>query len=72
MEVEMSKNVGGLDRFFRSGVGLLSLAIATISQGLPLQILFGIVGLFGLGTAITGHCPINENFGLDTTGKKEP
>jgi hypothetical protein len=67
----MEQNVGGLDRLFRIGVGFLSLAIAYVMEDSLLQLVFGVVALIGLGTAITGYCPINKKFGLDTRAKKE-
>ncbi len=67
----MKKNVGLLDRFFRLGVGFLSLSIAFISKDPFLFILFGIVAVLGMGTGILGYCPINDKFGLDTRKKKE-
>ena len=67
----MEKNVGGLDRFFRVGVGFLSLAIAYVVEDSLLRLIFGAVALIGLGTAITGYCPINHKLGLNTTKKKE-
>ncbi len=67
---DVQKNVGGLDRFFRLAVGFLSLAIAYASQDTLLQLIFGLVALLGLGTAITGYCPINARLGMDTTRKK--
>jgi hypothetical protein len=66
----MEKNVGGLDRFFRLGIGFLSLAIAVASRDMALQLIFGLVALIGLGTAATGHCPINKKLGINTAEKK--
>jgi hypothetical protein len=65
----MEKNVGGLDRFFRLGIGFLSLAIVFASEDSALRLIFGVVALIGLVTAATGYCPINARLGLDTTKK---
>lgn len=62
----MKKNVGGLDRFFRLGIGFLSLAIAYAAQDPTLKFIFGLVALIGLATALTGYCPINARLGIDT------
>lgn len=66
----MEQNVGGLDRFFRFGLGFLSLAVAIASEDTLLRLIFGGVAAFGLGTAALGHCPLNARFGIDTRGKK--
>ena len=67
----MEKNVGGLDRFFRLGIGFLSLAIAAASQGAFLQVVFGLVAVVGLVTAATGYCPISRRLGINTREKKD-
>ncbi|MCI0527125.1 MAG: DUF2892 domain-containing protein [Nitrospira sp.] len=67
----MEKNVGGLDRFFRLGIGFLSLAIVLATEDSVLRLIFGVVALIGLATAITGYCPINARLGLNTTTKKD-
>lgn len=64
----MEKNVGGLDRFFRFSVGFLSLGIAFAAGDWILRVVFGLVGLIGVGTALTGFCPINRILGLNTRG----
>ena len=67
----MQKNVGGLDRFFRLGIGFLSLANVLASQDSVLRLIFGVVALTGLATATTGYCPINAKLGLNTTENRE-
>lgn len=67
----MEKNVGGLDRFFRLGIGFLSLAIVLASEDTVLRLIFGVVALIGLATATTGYCPVNARLGLNTTDKKD-
>jgi len=68
----MGKNVGGLDRFFRLGIGFFSLVIVLASEDTTIRLIFGVVALIGLGTATTGYCPINARLGLNTTTKKHP
>ena len=67
----MEKNVGGLDRFFRLGIGFLSLAMTVALQGALMQVIFGLVAVFGLVTAVTGYCPMNRRFGVNTRQKKD-
>ena len=67
----MKKNVGLLDRFFRLGIGVLSLSIVFASPGFILQLIFGVTALFTLATSILAYCPINEKLGLDTRKKRE-
>lgn len=67
----MEKNVGLLDRFFRLGIGVLSLSIVFASVGFLLQFIFGVTALFTLATCIFGYCPVNEKLGLNTRKKKE-
>ena len=67
----MQKNVGGLDRFFRFGIGFLSLAIVLVSEDTALRLIFGVVALAGLATAATGYCPINTRLGINTTEKRD-
>jgi hypothetical protein len=67
----MQKNVGGLDRFFRFGIGFFSLAIVLASEDTALRLIFGVVALIGLATATTGFCPINSRLGINTTEKKD-
>jgi hypothetical protein len=66
----MKKNVGRLDRFYRFGIGFLSLALAFVSGSLILKIVFSLVALLGIATAFAGYCPLNAKFGVDTTKRK--
>lgn len=68
----MENNVGRLDRLFRFSVGFLCLAIAFIASDMILKILFGLVSVVLIGTAVIGFCPLNKLVGLDTTQKKPP
>jgi hypothetical protein len=70
-EATMQKNVGGFDRFYRFGIGFLSLALVFVSESLPLKFVFALVALIGIGTAIIGYCPINAKFRVDTTKKRK-
>jgi hypothetical protein len=67
----MEKNVGGLDRFYRFGIGFLSLALVFVSESIALKVLFALVALLGIGTALIGYCPINAKFGVNTIRKKK-
>ena len=67
----MNKNVGGLDRLFRIGVGLFSLAVAYATEDMKIRLIFGAVAVIGLGTAAVGYCPLNQMFNLNTVKKKE-
>jgi len=67
----MKKNVGGIDRLFRFGIGFLSLGVVFATNNTPMQVVFGLVALIGLGTAAMGYCPINDQMGLNTAVKKE-
>ena len=66
----MKKNVGGIDRFFRFGVGFVCLALVFANDQLMWKVIFGIVAVVGLGTGIIGYCPISDLLGIDTRGKK--
>lgn len=66
----MTKNVGGLDRLYRFGIGFLSLALVFVTEYGLLKVVFIVVALLGIGTAATGYCPLNAAFGVDTRKKK--
>jgi len=65
----MNKNVGLLDRFFRIGIGTLSLSIVFVSRDFSITLIFGIVAIFAIVTSVIGYCPVNAKFGLDTRKK---
>ena len=65
------KNVGGVDRIFRFGVGFMSLMVVFVFDEWILKLLFGIVAMMGLLTAVIGYCPINDKLGMNTAAKKE-
>jgi len=66
----MKKNVGGLDRIYRFGIGFPSLALVFVSTGPILKIVFALVALIGIATALIGYCPLNAAFRVDTTKRK--
>ncbi|MEO5656644.1 MAG: DUF2892 domain-containing protein [Nitrospiria bacterium] len=66
----MTKNVGGLDRFYRFGIGFLSLALVFVTDHLLLKVVFALVALIGIGTAAIGYCPLNAAFRVDTRKTK--
>jgi dolichol kinase len=66
----MKKNVGGVDRIFRFGVGFLCLAVFFATDDLLLKVIFGVVAVAGLLTASMGYCPINDKLTINTTAKK--
>jgi hypothetical protein len=66
----MRKNVGSLDRFYRFGIGFLSVALVLVSDSILLRIVFTLVAIFGIVTAFTGYCPLNAKVGVDTTKRK--
>ncbi len=66
----MKTNIGHLDRFFRFGLGFISLAVTFATEDLVLRLVFGGVAALSLATAALGYCPINARLGIDTTRKK--
>ncbi|MBI3607981.1 MAG: DUF2892 domain-containing protein [Nitrospirae bacterium] len=66
----MKKNVGGLDRFYRLGIGFLSVALVFVTESLILKIVFALAALIGIATALIGYCPLNAKFRIDTTKRK--
>jgi hypothetical protein len=67
----MERNVGTLDRFYRFGIGFLSIALVFVSESIVLKIVFALVALFGIATALIGYCPLNAKFGVNTIRKKK-
>ena len=66
----MKRNVGGLDRFYRFGIGFLSLALVFVAEHVLWKAVFAVVALVGFATAATGYCPLNAAFRVDTRKKK--
>jgi hypothetical protein len=67
----MKKNVGGLDRLYRLAVGFASAAVAYATGDTALRLVFGLVALIGVGTALLGYCPISDWLGMNTAAKKD-
>ncbi len=67
----MKKNVGGVDRIFRVGIGFFSLAVVFTTNDFPLQVIFGVVAVVGLLTAAIGYCPINDKLNRNTAERKQ-
>jgi Inner membrane protein YgaP-like, transmembrane domain len=66
----MKKNVGGIDRFFRFGVGFVCLALVFANDHPVWKLVFGIVAVIGLLTAATGYCPVSDLLKFNTAEKK--
>ena len=66
----MKKNVGGIDRFFRFGVGFVCLALFFANDQLMWKVIFGIVAVVGLGTGMIGYCPVSDLLKINTAEKK--
>ena len=65
----MKQNVGGLDRFYRFGIGFLSLALVFVAENVLLKGVFALVALVGFATAAAGYCPLNAVFRVDKIGR---
>jgi hypothetical protein len=66
----MTKNVGGVDRFFRFGVGFVCLAVVFATDHPIWKVIFGIVAVIGLLTAAMGYCPVSDLLNFNTAKKK--
>ena len=67
----MTKNVGGIDTVLRLiGGALLILCGIFLSVGVALKIIFIVVGIMLIGTAIFGFCWLYSLLGVSTGGKK--
>jgi len=66
----MTRNVGGVDRIFRLGVGFLCLALFFATDHLVWKVIFGVVAVAGLVTASMSYCPISDVLKINTAGKK--
>jgi hypothetical protein len=66
----MTKNVGGVDRFFRFGVGFVCLALVFATDHPIWKLIFGIVAVVGLLTAAIGYCPVSDILHFNTAKKK--
>jgi hypothetical protein len=67
----MKKNVGGIDRAFRIGIGFSSLSVVVATDDLLLKFVFSLVAVAGLVTGVLGYCPINDAMDRNTTKKQD-
>lgn len=58
----MTKNVGGIDRILRIGVGIVLIALVFVGP----QSVWGWIGVIPLATALIGWCPAYTIFGIRT------
>ena len=72
MTWNMIYNVGPMDRFIRSVVGLAFVAYA-VKDGLPITGAHwaGLLGLVLLGTAFVSYCPLYQVFGISSATRKK-
>ncbi|MBK5937417.1 YgaP family membrane protein [Halorhodospira halophila] len=63
--MDVSRNMGTVDRAIRAVVGICLIALAFIGP----QTAWGWIGLFPLATAIVGVCPAYIPLGLKTCAK---
>jgi hypothetical protein len=66
----VTQNVGGVDRLFRFGVGFVCLALVFATDHPVWKLLFGIVAVVGLLTAVMGYCPVSHLMNFNTAKKK--
>lgn len=63
-EIEMTNNVGRLDRVLRILVGIALLAMVFIGP----KTMWGLIGILPLATGLFQLCPLYAIFGLNTCG----
>lgn len=61
-----TRNVGGIDRILRAGIGLVLIALVFVGPQTP----WGWLGVIPLATAIIGWCPAYLPFGIKTCRAK--
>ena len=64
----MTRNIGTLDRAFRTIVGLGVLSLVFVGP----KTMWGLLGLVPLATALIGWCPPYALFGLSTCARPAP
>jgi len=64
--MDMSPNIGKVDKFFRYVIGIVLLSLIVLLDG-PARY-WGILGLFPLATAIMDFCPLWYKLGINTRG----
>ena len=71
-----TRNVAGLDRAARLGIGIVLLPVALLLLGGPGGGIFGIaataVGLIGLVTGVSGFCPTYVLLGWSIARDRQP
>ncbi|MDO8240480.1 MAG: DUF2892 domain-containing protein [Candidatus Moranbacteria bacterium] len=65
----MTKNEGTIDRTVRAIVGIACIVAAFMMPANGLTVLFYIVGVVAIITAITGFCALYKIVGIDTRKK---
>lgn len=63
----MKKNVGGMDKYARIGIGLTLIILA----GLGTIGVWGYIGVIPLATGVFGTCPAYSLLGIDTCGANQ-
>lgn len=66
----MRTNEGAADRIIRVVIGVALLSLVALGP-VPGWGLVGLLGIVGLITGLSGHCPTYTVFGLDTRGGRE-
>ena len=63
----MERNVGGMDKTIRLVLGVVfALGVFLVSATLA-KVLLGAVAVIAFGTALSGFCPLNRLFGVNTS-----
>jgi hypothetical protein len=65
----MTKNEGGIDRLVRAIVGIILIVAAFKLDANGLTVVFYVVGVVSIITAITGFCAFYKIFGISTVKK---
>jgi len=65
----MKKNEGGIDRIVRVIVGIILIVSAFRMEANGLTVVFYVVGVVAIITALTGFCALYKPFGIDTRKK---
>lgn len=63
----MKKNEGNIDRIVRAIVGIVLIATAFLLNANGLTVVFYVVGVIAIITAITGFCALYKIAGIDTS-----
>ncbi len=68
----MKLNVGGNDRNFRIGLGIIMVLVAVFSAVPTWRIIGVVVAVVAFATAFVRFCPINAVLGINTCETEEP